>query len=279
MHSFPVAVGGVGGSGTRVVSRALGFLGYFMGPDLNEAGDNLSFTLLFKHPEILTLTDENFRRTVSVFVQVMEGTGVDKGDRDFVAALTQADRWSRHSSQWLQQRAERLPCESSSNAPISKWGWKEPNTHVVLDRLWAELPDLKYIHVRRHGLDMAFSSNQNQPIFWGEHFSGKPCPASVDPVYSLRYWCMAEQRVLRIVEQMGKSSQFHVLNFDHLCQSPDTVFAALLDFLGHDRPTEVLQTLARLVSPPSSIGRYRERDLSVFSVEDLKFVESMGFTV
>jgi len=84
---------------------------------------------------------------------------------------------------------------------------------------------------------------------------------------------------MRIVEQMGKSSQFHVLNFDRLCQSPETEFAALLDFLGHDRPTEVLQTLARLVSPPSSIGRYRERDLSVFSVDDLDFVGSLGFSV
>jgi hypothetical protein len=50
-----------------------------------------------------------------------------------------------------------LPYTPSVDAPISMWGWKEPNTHVVLDRLWAELPRLKYVHVRRHGLDMAFS--------------------------------------------------------------------------------------------------------------------------
>jgi hypothetical protein len=279
MQSSPVAVGGVGGSGTRVVSRALGILGYFMGHDLNEAGDNLDFTLFFKRPEILTVTHVDFCRTVSIFVRLMQGQGVAESDRDFVTALTRADRWGRHSTQWLQQRAAHLPYTPSVDAPISMWGWKEPNTHVVLDRLWAELPRLKYVHVRRHGLDMAFSGNQNQPHFWGEYFLGQPCPIHVDPAYSLRYWCAAEQRVLRMVEQMGKSSQFHALNFDRLCQSPMPEFSALLDFLGHDVTTAVLQTLAGLVSPPASMGRYRERDLAVFATEDLAMVESLGFAV
>lgn len=279
MQNMPVAVGGVGGSGTRVVSKALGKLGYFIGYDLNEASDNLSYTLLFKRPDIFCVSDEDFCRALSIFTRAMAGGSVPETERNFVSNLAQAGRWNRHSAQWLQERVSRLPFGHEIEQSKPAWAWKEPNTHILLDRFWGALPKLKYVHVRRHGLDMAFSGNQNQPQFWGEYILGEPCPASVDPVYSLRYWCAAEQRVLRIVEHMGKSAQFHVLNFDRLCRSPETEFAALLAFLGIDSHPDILQALASLVSPPSSIGRYREQDLSVFSVEDLKFVESMGFTV
>jgi hypothetical protein len=47
-----VAVGGVGGSGTRLVAHVMLELGYYLGPDLNESLDTLWFTLLFKRPEI-----------------------------------------------------------------------------------------------------------------------------------------------------------------------------------------------------------------------------------
>ena len=38
-----VAIGGVGGSGTRLIARMLGQLGWYLGDDLNESVDNLWF--------------------------------------------------------------------------------------------------------------------------------------------------------------------------------------------------------------------------------------------
>ncbi len=46
----PVIIGGVGGSGTRVLAEIVAMFGFFMGKDLNSAGDNLTYTLLFKRP-------------------------------------------------------------------------------------------------------------------------------------------------------------------------------------------------------------------------------------
>ncbi len=45
-----VAIGGMGGSGTRLIARILVECGIYMGSDLNEALDNLVFTRLFKDP-------------------------------------------------------------------------------------------------------------------------------------------------------------------------------------------------------------------------------------
>src|SRR6266550_6138718 len=62
----PVAIGGVGGSGTRLVAEILRHLGYYMGRDLNEASDNLWFTLLFRRTELLNAT-----RTQKEFTQAV----------------------------------------------------------------------------------------------------------------------------------------------------------------------------------------------------------------
>ncbi len=60
----PVVIGGVGGSGTRLIAQILKDLGYFMGNDLNEANDNLLFPLLFKRIEILSSSEEEFLITI-----------------------------------------------------------------------------------------------------------------------------------------------------------------------------------------------------------------------
>ena len=48
--SGPVIIGGVGGSGTRVVAEIIEHFGFYIGKDLDKARDNLWFLLLFKRP-------------------------------------------------------------------------------------------------------------------------------------------------------------------------------------------------------------------------------------
>jgi hypothetical protein len=49
----PICVGGVGGSGTRIIAMILSSLSINIGRDINEAFDNLTFSLLFKRKDIL----------------------------------------------------------------------------------------------------------------------------------------------------------------------------------------------------------------------------------
>ena len=52
-------------------------------------------------------------------------------------------------SAWLRERCERLDrraaTQSAHAAPLpgQPWGWKEPNSHVVLDRLSLRFPRMK----------------------------------------------------------------------------------------------------------------------------------------
>ena len=58
IHQFkpPVAIGGIGGSGTRLIAQCLKELGFYLGGDLNQANDNLWFVLLFNLENVLSRT-------------------------------------------------------------------------------------------------------------------------------------------------------------------------------------------------------------------------------
>ncbi len=56
-EAAPVVVGGIGGSGTRVIAQLLQSLDFDMGSDLNESLDDLGFTALFKRPSLWPLED------------------------------------------------------------------------------------------------------------------------------------------------------------------------------------------------------------------------------
>ena len=57
-------IGGVGGSGTRVVAQMMSEAGVYIGDLLNEPNDNLWFTLLFRRPWLLN--DENEKQQLKL---------------------------------------------------------------------------------------------------------------------------------------------------------------------------------------------------------------------
>lgn len=72
-YTHPVVIGGVGGSGTRLIAQCLRELGYFIGHDLNEPCDNLWFTLLFTRVEILKSSNKEFNELVEIMLKGMMG--------------------------------------------------------------------------------------------------------------------------------------------------------------------------------------------------------------
>ena len=266
LHRSPLAIGGVGGSGTRVVAAAAIELGVYLGHDLNPPLDNLAFTLLFKHQQAPDLAIPAFAWRARLFAAAMTGArSLEPEEVALLAELASADRPLsgpvQHSVEWLAERAERLvqaPAmalatrAARSHLPCAgRWGWKEPNTHVLLPQLLREWPTLRYVHVVRNGLDMALSSNQNQLRFWGERWLGRS-PQS-GPRDSLAYWCAVHRRVQRIGAGMGPD--FLWLDYDALCTDPASGLTQLASFLG--APTGAVPALLPLVRPQPTSGRRR----------------------
>jgi hypothetical protein len=145
-----------------LIAQFLKDAGYFIGPDLNAANDNLWFTLLFKWSGILSASDVEFDELLEIMIIGMNGAGEFSGrQKKIIDALITVPR-TQHLPSWLRQRASSLLSARPGLKPGDGWGWKEPNSHIILDCLASRLENMKYIHVIRNGLDMAYSSNQNQ---------------------------------------------------------------------------------------------------------------------
>lgn len=274
-HTPPVVIGGVGGSGTRLVAEILLRLGYFLGTDLNNANDNLWATLLFKRREILHTTYTEFAELVEVMsLGMLGGRQFTRDQTSLILRLADQDRL-QHPKEWLQERARSLlSVRPQSVSPIHLWGWKEPNMHMVLDQLAESITGLKFILVVRNGLDMAYSSNQNQLHFWGKVVIGEDIPYT--PRNALRFWCTAHQRTLRAATSLG--ANFFFLNFNQLCQNPNESIRQLNDFLG-SQITGSLPDLVSLVDPQAASNRYQPHGLDQFDPQDVEYVRSLGFMV
>jgi len=269
----PIAVGGVGGSGTRLVAAILEEAGVWIGGDLNKARDNLWFTLLFKHPDILSNSESRFEQLVSLFLAAMSGN--DRIEALNLSLLDElvVDGRPQHDERWLRLRADSLRRALADHHRASAWGWKEPNTHMVADRLLAYIPRIRYLHVARSGLDMAFSANQNQLELWGPAVLGDNY--ATGPRASLKFWRWAHARILRIGQDMGE--RFLFIRFEDLCRDPERYVRLILSFAGTPSSPEVTDRAVRLVQPPESIGRSAARSLDQFDPDDVAYVRRLGF--
>jgi Sulfotransferase family len=288
----PVAIGGIGGSGTRLVAQILIEAGFHLGSDLNAANDNLWFTLLFKRPWTFARGIPRSASEIAAGLRIFEKAMVRNGRDHDAAELAYVDRVAgemartghdhlgRGRDDWAFERASRMtaPGRTPQRSYLG-WGWKEPNTHLFLEALAAHFRDLHYVHVVRHGLDMAFSTNQTQLYLWGPLFgvSSPACEEEI-PRAALRFWIAANtSAIIRARSLFGH--RFRVIDFERLCADPRGEIDGLLAFLGVDRPRAARGRLYDLPRPPQSAGRYRRHSLATFSRQDLDAVRELGFAV
>jgi hypothetical protein len=287
----PVVVGGVGGSGTRVVAEILRGLGVYMGADLNSAGDNRWFTLLCKLPRWDPTTglmpDSPTMCSLDVLDRAMTGrVGPTRPERCVVAAAVERSHewWDRdrlpddRPPEWLNARARSLLRSRRRQPPdASTWGWKEPNSHVFLEHLHRHFGGrLRYIHVIRNGIHMAHSKNQHQVRRWGPLF-GLPLGSSgPSPTESLDYWIRANEEAIRKGQEL-QPGQFLSVNYDELCADPSPGTERLVEFLRLDPPGPLLEELASLPRQPPPRGEIGEEAVTRFGSERLARVRALGF--
>jgi hypothetical protein len=252
----PVVVGGVGGSGTRVVAAILREAGIFIGAERNDANDNM---LMARNLPLI--------RDAAMAVGPRPAASGDDFPFDFgadvdamVAAMLEDFEREMHAA-YLAQDALR-----------AGWGWKNPNNLHILASLPRRFGAFHYVQVVRHGLDMAFSSNQNQLRLWGWRYlidQEKLGPAEA----SFRFWVRANRQGVRDAKRLGL--KLTVLNFDQLCADPKGVIDALARDIGFQAPPS--PAMYALVEGPESIGRFRQNDVSFVTEDDRAALREFGF--
>lgn len=267
----PIAIGGIGGSGTRLIAGLLQDAGVFMGEDLNASNDLLWFTLLFKYEHVCDIEDEQFDKLVDILAAGLAGGApLDAHSCTRLAELADEARPNQPAGE-MRDAADSLIAAAARPAHGHRWGWKEPNTHIVIERLWRRLPDLRYVHVVRHGVDMAFSENQNQLALWGPRVLGSDEEPS--PPRSLRYWCKVHHRLQVLLA--ANPRRMYWLDYDEFCLDPEEGFENLRRFLA--LPATSVPDLSGVRKPGEP--RHASQDLSGFAPVDLAYVSSLGYQI
>jgi len=283
----PVIIGGIGGSGTRVVAEILSTFGIFMGNDLNGAQDNVLHTLLFKRPAWFIKNHHNSQQLaigLSLFKKLtLKNERLTLSEISFLIRATASMTCFGHNhkkngtGRWAIERLINALSTTRSKQEYIGWGWKEPNSHLLLNEFPKNFSHFKYIHTTRHGLDMAFSKNQQQLYNWAELYNIK-CPSSLkeEPQSSLKYWLRVHEKIIKTSHSLS-DEQFLLLNFDALCSNPEAEILKLIKFLNIEVETTSLQQAIRLPKRPASTGRFLNENLNNFDSSDLDSLSKFGF--
>jgi len=275
----PVAVGGLGGSGTRVVVSLLEALNFDMGTDLNESRDDLTFTALFKRRSLWPPQAHQtaMKNALESYVSSRHSLIPPQ-----LSQLEHVQRAQQIGEELLDEEAWQEPdkleyclkaLQRVGNRP-AKWGWKEPNTHLFLPYLLSALPHMKYIHVVRNGLDMAFSSNQNQLALWGESLLGRPVDTA-SPQDAFSFWCVAHDRLLSLMPTAN--NRILLLGYESLITDQAATLARIGEFLSlsiNDRSVLAWQQNLRA---PSTVGRHLTKSPLITTPEQDSVLERLGY--
>lgn len=277
MDKKVIAIGALGGSGTRAVAKIVKESGVFIGDELNGPLDNLIFTRLFKNPKWnkkAAISDINFR--LSVFEKYMKGEKLDFGSFYELLKVAKSNKLSPSRYNFYFNVLKR---RAILEKPRDVWGWKEPNTQFYIKEVLDYFPDLKYIHVIRNGLDMAFSTNKQQLHNWHWKFNIDKDFKNKESFNQLNLWIRSTKKVIKIAQEEKYKNRILILNHTALCDNPKEEIDRIIDFCGIPLSQEKLNKLYEIPGDKGSNDRYKNYDLSIFDSEQLKFVESMGFNL
>lgn len=239
-----VVIGGMGGSGTRVVAEIMRNAGLGMGHDLNESLDDLTFTWLLKRPRRLMRRkpghpSKRVGELVGLHESINRGslsnTWGRKRTMAQIARVLQASydhtfREGYYLPWWPLARAVWLVGRRGGAAHSNLWCFKEPHATIFLPELAEWYGErMAYLHVVRDGLDMALSRNTQQLMRWGWKY-GLDCSYPT-PGGMFEFWYRFNVQGLRWMEEVC-SGPAVAASYDGLMEDPEGVTREIIRLLG-----------------------------------------------
>jgi len=284
----PVAIGGVGGSGTRVFAAMVSSLGYQSGADLNGPEDDLTFSVLFKRPSLyrdarglIPVDHPSAVAATKAFVSLRSGhRGLNPEILPIFPACAAFPFSGVYPSPpkrllWSLHRLQKAFTHTEPPEP-NLWTWKEPNTLLFIPTLFQQIPGLRYIHVVRNGLSMAKSRNNFQLRNWGFLFDTRLDEVRPE-LQQLVYWARVN---LAVSDFLATQDRSLVLTHERIVMEPMSVLEEISAFLG--RPcTDASRKIAEQVRRPDDFERKFELgvgDLTDTERDDLeKALDRFGY--
>jgi len=281
----PIIIGGVGGSGTRMIAELLQSTGVNIGSALNESLDNLWFTLLFRRSSWKKERADTLEilRACRVLSAAHHGEGykdipldVDRYITDLAENMPDFGLKGSPFESWLDVSRHFLNHRYNHNTD-GLWGWKEPNSHMFLPELLVTFPRLKYVHVIRNGVYMSQSSNQNQLNQWGLWFGDEVDAGGDVSERSSQFWCASNLNARRVCES-SLADQHFWLKFEDLCSDPKSVATDLLAFVGVEPESDKIEGFCNKIDSDRGNALKIDRYLQMYDLNSDEFAE-LGYSL
>jgi len=176
-------IGGSGGSGTRAVVKFLQQLGAFAGRELNESLDSMPVA-----------------RLLDVWVDRWLGRDPARTEQ-LVAEFAQ---------EWETALQQHQGDDRSALCVV-----KNPRSMLLLDLLFRIRPDIRYLHLVRHGAAMVFSSNQRQFDLHNHHWK---CLGANREQAALMFWAATNLAASETGEAFP--GQYAWMQYEAFCDQP-----------------------------------------------------------
>jgi hypothetical protein len=238
-RSRPVLIIGMHRSGTRLLDDVLRSLNVFMGADRQADGESVTF---------MSINEEIFHQCGTFWNEPMPVHFV-LSDPELLerAAAVARDALEVRLPNYLGEDNKRLDLASNESPAF---GWKDPRNTFTLP-VWRHIfPELKVIHVLRHGVDVAASLARRHGAAL-KAATGEPVPPALIVIKdqglgvlsSRRGWELTE--AMTMWEQYVEKARLEVgemgdraleVRFEDLLLSPDKWVAAMANFCGVPQP-------------------------------------------
>lgn len=247
-QASPIVVIGMHRSGTRLLVDVLDRLGVFLGADRQADAESVAFMLL--NEGILQQCGAFWSEPMSAHFLLSYPNAADQLAATVRPALEAQLEQYVGPQGWHRRAAKDWP----------PFGWKDPRNTFTLP-VWQRIfPNLRVIHIVRHGVDVAASLSRRHAEAL-RAASGEAVPSALtvirDHVFGIlssrRGWTLAE--ALTMWEQYVEKGRLESaalgdraleIRFEDLLTHPESVVPAVAKFCGVAMPTNQRELLAGL---------------------------------
>ena len=275
----PVVVVGMHRSGTSLVSRILDDCGVMMGEDLQEDHESIFF--------------------ISLNEWIYGNAGASWERPGALSELTNLPPAMEAVEEYVRKRLSSRSSRKYSGKLLKnglfdmdeRWGWKDPRNGPTLP-LWRSIwPDMKVIHVIRHGVDVAASLKTRNSAHWEGDVSRfkKWLPtyswrSSKSPIMrgqrsstlegGLSFW--SEQLEIES-EILAPIEDKHVVRYEELLSSPRDSITKILEYISIEITEEKLTLIEETINPSRAFAFMNNPELLEFAEKNAETLEKHGY--
>lgn len=275
----PVVVVGMHRSGTSLVSRILDDCGVMMGKDLQEDHESIFF--------------------ISLNEWIYGNAGASWERPGALSELTNLPPAMEAVEEYVRKRLSSRSSRKYSGKLLKnglfdmdeRWGWKDPRNGPTLP-LWRSIwPDMKVIHVIRHGVDVAASLKTRNSAHWEGDVSRfkKWLPtyswrSSKSPIMrgqrsstlegGLSFW--SEQLEIES-EILAPIEDKHVVRYEELLSSPRDSITKILEYISIEITEKKLTLIEETINPSRAFAFMNNPELLEFAEKNAETLEKHGY--